>query len=645
MPDSDLNETYSLPRELSKEELHHLASFPELNPNPVLEVTQKGEICYTNLSAKKIIEEIPGAKEELLRKALEIFSNEKVTIADSDFGKIKIEDKYYEQHFNCVENGKKLRVYHRDVTEREQIIRELQEQRKFFRKVIDLNPSFIFAKNRAGEFTLVNQAVADAYGTTVEGLIGKTDADFNDNAEEVEHFRQDDLEVMDSQKQKFVPEEIITDASGKIRYLQTVKIPIKNTDGVVDQILGVATDISERKKAEEERIKLESQVQHSQKLESLGILAGGIAHDFNNLLMGIVGNADLLLLDLEENSPYRKKVRHIKAASKRLADLTNQLLAYSGRGAFIIEDIDLSSVAREMTQLLKTVISKKAVLNLLLESDLPLVKADATQIRQIVMNLITNASDSLDSGNGEISLRSGTEIINEAGIKNSFIKEEVPAGEYVFLEVQDTGVGIAKDTMSKIFDPFFTTKFIGQGLGLSAVLGIVRSHKGTLSVKSEVGVGTKIKILFPVSKEKDSIKNKTINQSEPNNELLTGKILIVDDEITMRRVTKSMLDKFEYKSSVATNGNEAIDILKNNLSDYSAVILDLSMPEKNGKETLREIRELSKDLPVILTSGYTELDATKDFKKDSFSGFLQKPFGPKELLEVLLPTLKREISS
>lgn len=518
------------------------------------------------------------------------------------------------------------------------VIEQLEKERAFFRQVIDLNPNFIFAKDREGRFTLVNRAVAEAYGTTAEELVGKKDADFNENLQEVEHFRKDDLDVMDSLMEKFIPEEVITDASGKTRWLQTVKRPIIDENGFAEQLLGVATDISDRKKAEEERVKLETQIQHSQKLESLGILAGGIAHDFNNLLMGIVGNADLLLMDLEEHSPHRKKAKHIKAASRRLAELTNQLLAYSGRGAFLIDRVNLSQITDEMVNLLNTIISKKAVLHFNFPRELPTIKADVTQIRQIVMNLITNASDALGKESGEIFLNTGTVEIDNDFDKKLKLIEKVKPGNYVFLEVRDTGCGMEQETLSKIFDPFFTTKFIGHGLGLAAVLGIVRSHKGSLSVDSVKDKGTSIKIFFPTADDENTanpgsavpILHTSLSKRK------TKHILIVDDEITMRSVTKTMLEKFDYGASLATNGNEALIQLRDNIDSFAAVLLDINMPEKDGRETLIEIRKLSKSIPVILTSGYTALDATKDFPAGSFSAFIQKPFGPKELIETIL---------
>lgn len=511
---------------------------------------------------------------------------------------------------------------------------ELTEQKEFFRQVIDLNPSFIFAKDREGRFTLVNQAVANAFGATVEDIVGKKDSDFNPNLEEVENFRRDDLEVMDSKVRKFVPEEQITDCDGNIRYLQTVKIPIIGKDGVSNQILGVSTDITKRKLEEENRLKLEAQIQHTQKLESLGVLAGGIAHDFNNLLMGIFGNADLLMLDLDSDSIHRKRVEHIRVASKRLAELTNQLLAYSGKGNFQIVNLNLSSVVEEMLNLLQTVISKKAKLVCEFEAGLPDIRADATQIRQVIMNLITNASDSLGSEQGEIFVSIKVKKIKSSDLLKGNFSNVVSDGEYVSVKVKDSGCGMSSDVIEKIFDPFFSTKSFGQGLGLAAVLGIVKSHHGSIGIKSNRGSGTTIEILFPVEKNELSQAD-LLKKIELQSISKQKRVLVVDDEPTMRGVTKAMLERFNVKVELAVNGQSAIERVKGHQKSFDAIILDLTMPEKDGRETLREIRQLDKKIPVILTSGYTELDATKDFGAGSYNAFLQKPFGPKELMSVL----------
>jgi PAS domain S-box-containing protein len=243
----------------------------------------------------------------------------------------------------------------------------------------------------------------------------------------------------------------------------------------------------------------EEQMRNAQKLESLGVLAGGIAHDFNNLLVGVLGNASLALTELPDHSPARQFVKDVETSAQRAAELTRQMLAYSGRGKFVVESLSLSQVVREMTQLLGRVISKRARLSLHLREDLPPIVGDATQVRQVVMNLITNASDALLGEPGLVTARTGTIHADARLLAGTYLNEELPAGEYVYLEVTDSGVGMDAATRARIFEPFFTTKFTGRGLGLAAVLGIVRSHKAAIDVTSEPGCGTTFRVLFPAS--------------------------------------------------------------------------------------------------------------------------------------------------
>ncbi len=267
------------------------------------------------------------------------------------------------------------------------------------------------------------------------------------------------------------------------------------------QVVATIRDITLRKDAETKQRQLEAQVRHVQKLESLGVLAGGIAHDFNNLLAGIMGNAGLALRDLGDLGPAADRVRQLQAAAVRASELTGQMLAYSGKGTFLVEAVDLSRLAREMASLLTASVSKKAELVLHLEADLPAIEGDATQLRQVVMNLLTNASDALEDRPGTIRVRTGGMTVDRGYLAATYLDEDLPAGPYVFCEVSDTGCGMDRDTVARIFDPFFTTKFTGRGLGLATVLGIIRSHRGAIRVYSEPGMGTRVRVLFPATEQ------------------------------------------------------------------------------------------------------------------------------------------------
>ena len=278
---------------------------------------------------------------------------------------------------------------------------------------------------------------------------------------------------------------------GKEKYFE-IRIVLCNSE----KVLSVIREITEKKKTEEEKKKLEQQLQHAQKLESLGVLAGGIAHDFNNILTGILGYADLTLLDLSHLSPARDSVQQIVIAARRAADLTKQMLAYSGKGKFLVQPVQISNIVQEMSHLLEVSISKKCLLKYNFAKDLPLIEGDVTQLRQVIMNLIINASDAIGDHSGVISLNTGMMYCDKVYLEESYINENLPEGYYIYLEVADTGCGMTREIQNKIFDPFFTTKFTGRGLGLAAVLGIVRSHHGCIKIYSEPARGTNFRVIF-----------------------------------------------------------------------------------------------------------------------------------------------------
>jgi signal transduction histidine kinase/CheY-like chemotaxis protein len=398
-------------------------------------------------------------------------------------------------------------------------------------------------------------------------------------------------------------------------------------------------DITERKRSEETRRSLERQMQHAQKLESLGVLAGGIAHDFNNLLMAILGNADLALNQLEPHSPARGNIEEIETVTRRAADLARQMLAYSGKGRFVIEPINLNGFVKEMAHLLTVSISKKVVLKYNFADNLPVCEGDATQIRQIIMNLIVNASEAIGEKSGVIALSTGAMDCDSVYLQDLRIEKALPAGLYVYIEVSDTGCGMDRETLNKIFDPFFTTKFTGRGLGLSAVLGIVRGHKGTIKVYSEAGKGTTFKILFPASEVPGVAAMK--QQAETAREPWRGEgtVLIADDEETICAVGKRMLECIGFRVLTAPDGREAVEVYREHAEEIVCVLLDLTMPHLNGAEAFREIRLINPQVKVILCSGYNMLDATQRFVGEGLAGFIQKPYNMAELREKMQQAL------
>ena len=416
---------------------------------------------------------------------------------------------------------------------------------------------------------------------------------------------------------------------------ETRKIPIFEDDQVIN-IVTVIRDITREAKAERERKNLEAQIQHAQKLESLGVLAGGIAHDFNNLLMGIIGNADLCLAELSATSPLRYHLNEVQNSASRAAELCKQMLAYSGKGQFVMQSTDLNKVIEEISHLLEIFVSEKAIIKYNLAENPPSVKADPSQIRQVIMNLVTNASEAIGDRSGIISITTGVMECDREYFTETFVDEDLPEGQYVYLEISDTGTGMDAETKTKIFDPFFSTKFTGRGLGLAAVLGIVRGHRGSVKVYSENNRGSTFKIILPAESKKKVMKRKEQSRKYCG----SGVILIIDDEKTVRNVTRLMLERAGFKVLEASDGKEGVEIFRENKNDIRAVLLDLTMPVMDGEETFRKLREIQETVPVILSSGYREQNATERFSGKGLAGFIQKPYRASDLIDKIREILE-----
>ncbi len=442
------------------------------------------------------------------------------------------------------------------------------------------------------------------------------------------------IEHLKGSKDYYIDEYRIRLTSGEQRwFFSRGKIVDYDQDGKPTRMAGSITDITEQKNAENRRKKLEQKMQQAQKLESLGILAGGIAHDFNNLLLGIMGNADIMFYELSEGSPLQHRLLEIKKAARRASELTNQMLAYSGKGSFKIETIDINDVITDMDSLLESSISKKIKLTYELSTGLKLIKGDITQIRQIIMNLILNASEAIGNTPGTISIKTYLTECTEEIIDHLSINFSMKPGQYLCMEVSDTGCGIDPDKIKQIFDPFYTTKFTGRGLGLSAVSGIIKSHNAGLLVDSELGTGTTFRIYFPVTDEDSAPARKEKNEKPIDIKRKNASVLIADDEKYIRDLATRMLTIAGYNVILATNGREAIDIFTQNRDTIACIILDLTMPELDGVEALAEIRKIDYSVPIIISSGYCESDIEDRFREKNVSGFLQKPYQITEIVD------------
>ena len=638
---------------------------------------------------------------------------------------------------------------------------ELRAQQEFLRAIVDTSPNAIFVKDPQGRFTLVNAAVEHAYGRSADEIIGKTESDLNGYHEEIETFVQDDAEVLRTLRPKFIPEEQLTNPrTRETRTFQTIKVPLILPGTNAAHILGVATDITDRKQAEqgmresEERYRLlfesnpqsmwvydleslaflavneaaithygysrqeflsmtikdirspddvaalldtvsqarlgltaagtwkhrrkdggnidveivshplvfggrgaklvlasditerkraeqalretEAQLRQSQKLEGIGQLAGGIAHDFNNLLTVINGFSALAMKGLSAEDPLLDNLEEIKKAGDRAASLTRQLLAFSRKQVLQPEILNLDSVVSEMEKMLRRVIGENIDLRAVLEPKLGNVKADPGQIEQIILNLVVNARDSMPGG-GKVTIETDNVCLDE-----DYANNHVGArpGHYVMLAVSDTGTGMDEETQARIFEPFFTTKELGKGtgLGLSTIYGIVKQSGGNIWVYSEVGRGTTFKIYLPrVDAEAQEYKHASATEEVLNG---TETILLVEDEEMVRKLARQILATQGYRVLEATNGEEALRMCEHDQEPIELLLTDVIMPEMSGPELAERLHRLRPELRVLFMSGYTDDAIVHHGVLAEGAHFIQKPFAPDVLSRRVRQILK-----
>ncbi|WP_051689768.1 PAS domain S-box protein [Pelobacter seleniigenes] len=414
------------------------------------------------------------------------------------------------------------------------------------------------------------------------------------------------------------------------RTYTSIKFPIPQESG--NLLAGYNIDITDRIEAEKNRLQLEKQLLHAQKLESLGVLAGGIAHDFNNILMAITGNTEMALRRIQKNASPVDHLERIKQAADRAAALIRQLLDYTGKGQFRAETLDLNHLLEDSLNILEVSIGKKAELRVDLQRPLPLISADAAQIRQIIMNLVINAAEAIGDAGGVISMTTASLYCDKAELASDLIDAEPQAGDYVSLEVADSGCGMDALTMSKLFDPFFSTKFTGRGLGLAAVLGIIRSHRGVINVTSAPGEGTLFRVLLPVAEKLPLLRSGPVRQADWQGR---GKVLLVDDEEAIRNIGAEMLRELGFSVLTCNDGKEALQTYRRE-EDIDFVILDLTMPKMGGEQCLQELKKINENVKVIISSGYNELAIARKLADHRAGAFLQKPY----LLESLSESIR-----
>ena len=494
----------------------------------------------------------------------------------------------------------------------------------------------LFLIDSEGRTTFANPSAQQMFGWSHEELVGKF-------LHEKLHCRQPDgspypvddcphMQVLVTEETLRGQDDFFIHKDGRMLPVTCSIAPIHGKSSVAGAVL-VVRDVSEQRQAEEAIREKEEAFRQAQKLESIGVLAGGIAHDFNNLLTGIMGNAGLArrALSAGRHEKAADMLKDVLKASERAADLTRQLLAYAGKGQFIIQPVDVYKLVSEVSTLIRASISKKIMFVMDVIDECPPVQGDRTQLQQLLMNLVLNGGEAMGDQAGTLTVRICTEHFTERRERLRTEGFPITAGDYVRVDVIDSGSGMDKGTRDRIFEPFFTTKFLGRGLGLSAALGIVRGHHGAIGVRSEPGMGTTFTVLLPVLRE-PALLRPSGAEPVPERELRgVGTVLVVDDDDAVRSLAASVLRDAGYGVELAEDGVEAIERLRELGGRVSLVLLDLTMPQLGGAEAALELRRLQPDIPIVAMSGYGDIEVMERFSSAHIDDLLQKPFSPDQL--------------
>ncbi|MFZ1396327.1 MAG: PAS domain S-box protein [Candidatus Promineifilaceae bacterium] len=492
---------------------------------------------------------------------------------------------------------------------------ELKQQTRLLEAVFAATPDSFLVFDLDGRFQFVSKHILDYIQVSAHDVVGKTWQELNFPADFGRLSDQDRATVR--QTGKPILREFVYPMPGGDREIEFATNPVLGGDGAIVSFVTTARDVTERKQTMRA-------MHRAQKMESLGILAGGIAHDFNNLLVAMLGQTSLAQAHLQPSDPAYVHVSKAVQAAEQAANLTRQLLAYSGGGQFTIKPLQLNELICECVDLLKVALPKQVMLNLDLAPELPLIDGDVAQMQQVLMNLIINAAEAIGDQPGTIELGTAVCPITEQDFRYwRYTDQPLPEKSYIKMHVYDSGIGMDEMTVAKIFDPFFTTKFTGRGLGLAAVLGIVRSHDGGLLVESEPGGGTAFELLFPISETAAELSPEEPVKMEKHTK---GLILVIDDEKAVREAVSDILEMEGIDVLTAANGDEGILLYKENHQEINLILLDLSMPGKSGQETFAELQGFDPNVRIMLSSGYSEADATRGFVSPPLVGFLQKPY-------------------
>ena len=544
-------------------------------------------------------------------------------LADGTWHWFESRARWYRRHDGAL----RMVVVSRDVDERVKAQNALLESEARYRVVAETARDLIMEMDGEGRLLYASPTLEPLLGYAPEELQGTTPFHLV-HSDDVESIVGSFLESFEASTSGYAPPHRIRHRDGSWRWFEAHTLTYRRADGE-QRFVAVSRDVTDRRRQERARRALEKQMQQAQKFEGLGVMAGGIAHDFNNLLTPVLGDARLAFEDTPEDSPARRPLLRIQNAARRAAVLTQQMRAYAGRETLLTEPVDLSMFVRTADELLTSAAGVDTVFVYELAPDLPPVEVDPAQLRLVLMSLVRNAAESAENGAVRIAIRTGIVEFSAEHPARAALGDHLPAGVYVYLEVSDDGCGMDAETVAQIFDPFFSTKFTGRGLGLSAVLGIVRGHFGAIEVESARGRGARFRVLLPAAVSDTA----SLEEAEtPVGWRGSGAVLVVDDDDGVRELAADILRRAGLTVHSATDGREALAQLRSRASEIRAVVLDLTMPGLSGTETFEELRRIAPDLPVVLVSGYDEEHAARRFGDRRPSAFLQKPFLPSALL-------------
>lgn len=525
-----------------------------------------------------------------------------------------------------------------DVTARKKTIEQLNRQRILLQTIFHSVTDAMIVTDRSHNIVMCNESIQIHFRCQEADLLGRP---IREIIESGDQFDDEFLRVSYPNTRVLKP--FIVEylrADGSHFQGETIVTPLRRSDNQITGYIQVIRDITDRILIEEEKEQLHSQMLHTQKLESLGVLAGGVAHDFNNLLLAIQGNTNLALLELKNDSPVIQNVKNIEIAARHAAKICERLLAYSGKRTFASSTFNLNQIIQETVEILKTIVSPNAQVELKLSDRKLLIHGDTGQIEQVILNLLTNASEAIQSHSeaGDIHIRTGILDLREKDCASYYFCENINPGKFVFFEVEDNGVGMDEDCQLKMFDPFFTTKFTGRGLGLAGVSGIIRGHHGGLYVQSAVNQGSCFRVILPcvTDSTEDFNTDSSIDSLMPAN---VGSVLVIDDDKAVCNVVTHVLQRFGFSVIVSNSGSEGIEVFEQSRDSISAILLDMTMPGLSGVETFNLLKTKGLHIPVIMTSGLSEQDITSQMQDSDRIQFLKKPYKPQKLVNIISKTI------